>query len=230
MSDDQSSLAQFGGVVRLFPLPNVVLFPCAIQGLHIFEPRYRQMTDDALDDDRLITPVLLKPGWETEYHERPAVHAVACLGRIVADHRLPDGRYNLQLRGVSRVRIQEEVENGKLYRSARVQLLADTEPLPAKADQEVRRQLLPLLPAWCLENIAAADALGKLLKSTMPLGGVLDIISFVLPLAMEFKQELLEISSVGLRAGRVLDHLRTQQPAAGGSAADRKWPPDFSTN
>src|SRR5215216_1637862 len=107
MSDD-AALAGFGGVARLFPLPNLVLFPHVMQPLHIFEPRYRQMTADALDGDRLIAMVLPRPGWELDYAGKPAVHPVACLGKVVAEQRLDDGRFNILLRGLSRLRIIEE--------------------------------------------------------------------------------------------------------------------------
>ena len=50
--------------IPLFPLPNVVLFPSVCLPLHIFEPRYREMTADALDGDRIIGMVLLRPGWD----------------------------------------------------------------------------------------------------------------------------------------------------------------------
>ena len=89
MSEDTSPLANFAGVARLFPLPNLVFFPHVMQPLHIFEPRYRQMTADALAGDRLIALTLLQPGWEDQYEGRPAVHPVACLGRVVADQLLP---------------------------------------------------------------------------------------------------------------------------------------------
>src|SRR5438445_4483396 len=108
MSDD---LQNFDGIARLFPLPNLVLFPFVIQPLHIFEERYRRMTADALAGDRLIGMVLLRPGFEAEYAGRPAIHSVACLGRIVADKRLEDGRYNLLLRGLARVRIAAEIDS-----------------------------------------------------------------------------------------------------------------------
>jgi Lon protease-like protein len=51
MAEDLSSLSDFSGKVRLFPLPNLVLFPHVLQPLHVFEPRYRQLMEDALDDD-----------------------------------------------------------------------------------------------------------------------------------------------------------------------------------
>src|SRR6266568_3715474 len=99
MSDDLQALQSFSGIARLFPLPNAVLFPHLVMPLHIFEPRYRQMTRDALAGDRFIAMVLLQPGWESEYEALPAIHSVACLGRIQAEQRLPDGRFNIQLRG-----------------------------------------------------------------------------------------------------------------------------------
>ena len=112
MSEHPSPLAGFNGTARLFPLTNLVLFPHVVQPLHIFEPRYRQMIRDALAADRLIAMVLLRPGWEEQYEGRPAVHAVACLGRILAEQPLDDGRYNLLLRGLSRVRLRESVGGG----------------------------------------------------------------------------------------------------------------------
>jgi Lon protease-like protein len=54
----------FSGVVRLFPLPNLVMFPHALLPLHIYEPRYRRMLEDALADDQLLAMSLLQPGWE----------------------------------------------------------------------------------------------------------------------------------------------------------------------
>src|ERR1700722_13009146 len=115
MSEELSSLSSFGGTARLFPLPNLVLFPHVVQPLHIFEPRYRQLMADALADDRLITMALLRPGWEEDYHQKPPIHSVVCLGRIHQEDRLADGRYNLLLEGLWRARIREEVSGDRLY-------------------------------------------------------------------------------------------------------------------
>ena len=131
MRDDRAAVDEFGGVARLFPLPNLVLFPHVDQGLHIFEPRYRQMTADALAGDQLIAMVLLQPdeNWPEKYDGRPPVESVACLGRIVEWEKLPDGRYNLRLRGLARLRLAEELpEPSKLYRLARGELLAEVSP------------------------------------------------------------------------------------------------------
>src|SRR6186997_85611 len=93
-------------LLPLFPLPNVVLFPNVFLPLHIFEPRYREMVADALASDRMIGMVLLRPGWDREYE------------------RLPDGRYNIVLRGMERFRVVEE-DHALSYRRAVVEPLRD---------------------------------------------------------------------------------------------------------
>src|SRR5437588_601321 len=104
MSHGDSPLDDFTGTARLFPLPNLVLFPSVIQPLHIFEPRYRALMGDALADDRLMALALLRPGWEEDYHKAPTIYPVVCLGRIFQEERLADGRYNLLLHGLSPAR------------------------------------------------------------------------------------------------------------------------------
>ena len=76
--DDLSfSVESFSGTARLFPLPNLVLFPHVMQPLHIFEPRYRSMLEDALASDGLIAMALLAPGWENDYEGRPNLYPMA---------------------------------------------------------------------------------------------------------------------------------------------------------
>src|SRR5262245_7043271 len=199
MSDHDASLAAFGGYARLFPLPNLVFFPHVMQPLHIFEPRYRQMTADALDDDKLIALVLPRSGWEEDYGGKPAIHAVACLGKIIADQKLEDGRFNLLLRGLSRVRIMEEVANGKLYRSARVHLLEDVPMTDAAGEAAFRHKLLDLAPRLFRQKGAVKKEFRKLLMGPMPIAALGDIVAFALPLPAELKQQLLEELDVGRR-------------------------------
>ncbi len=231
-NEDFAALTGFSGTVRLFPLPDLVLFPGAVQGLHIFEPRYREMTADALEGDRLITMVLLQPGWEADYQGNPPIHTVGCLGRIAASEKQADGRYNLQLRGLMRVRLDQEImpaTSGRLYRQARATLLPDTGLPTASTDKSLRQELEQQLAGWCAEQPDVKDALGTLLRSAMPLGGICDILSFVLPLPAQFKQVLLADTQVGARAARLLSFLEGHKPTDE-PAPPRKFPPDFSSN
>lgn len=225
MTDDLSALAGFGGVARLFPLPNLVFFPQVVQGLHVFEPRYRQMTADALAGDQLVTLVLLREGWEEGYDDQPDLAGVGCLGRIIHHEQLPDGRYNLRLRGLARVRLDEELETPKLYRSARVSVLKDQPPVELAELGRLRKELAAAVLPRFEPAGPAHQHLGELFAGEMPLGQLCDVLAYALPLPVELKQELLADEAVGDRAARLTAALRL--PNAG---ADRKFPPEFSPN
>jgi Lon protease-like protein len=111
--------------LAIFPLPNAVLLPGGVLPLHVFEPRYREMTRECLAGSRVMAIALLRPGFEAQYHERPPVHAVCGIGTIVASDELSDGRYHLILRGDGRVRIEHELPARRSYREVRATLLPD---------------------------------------------------------------------------------------------------------
>jgi Lon protease-like protein len=230
MSQDAASLDDFCGTARLFPLPNLVLFPHVVQPLHIFEPRYRELMADALADDRLMALALLLPGWEEDYHKSPPIHPVVCLGRIFQEERLPDGRYNLLLHGLSRARVREEVAAGKLYRSARVDLLADVPVDSGSAEQALRRRIGQGVAARFAGQAATLAQLGKLLHSPLALGALCDIFGFALPLELEVKQRLLGEVRVEQRARLLLEELEASAAAAQAPAPPRRFPPEFSNN
>jgi Lon protease-like protein len=226
-----SALTDFDGTARLFPLPGLVLFPQAMQPLHIFEPRYRALTADALSGDRLMTVVLLRDGWEEHYDEQPAVHRVACLGQIVADVLLPDGRYNLMLRGLARVRILDEPPTDRLYRVARVEILHDVVPDDVDELMTLRTALADLiLPRVTTGPIR--EQVQALFHGELPLGQVCDLLAFALPLSPEVKQDLLECTDVPERARRLMEAFRALagvvKPTGAGSG--KRFPPDFSDN
>ncbi|HEV8209795.1 MAG TPA: LON peptidase substrate-binding domain-containing protein [Vicinamibacterales bacterium] len=125
-------------LLPLFPLPNVVLFPNVFLPLHIFEPRYREMVADALASDRMIGMVLLRPGWDRDYEGRPPIYSVGCSGVLTHNERLPDGRYNIVLRGMERFRLVEE-DHALSYRRAVVEPLRDY-PLDAGDRAAIRVQ------------------------------------------------------------------------------------------
>jgi uncharacterized protein len=235
MNDDAIPLEDFTGVARLFPLPGLTFFPHAVQPLHIFEPRYRQMTADALEGDRLIALCLLKTGWEKDYDHRPGIHPVACLGRIVADQLLPDGRYNLLLRGLHRIRIVEELPMTRLYRQANVEILTDVADVDVDELMALRTALADLiLPRFASGGVR--DQLAELFRGEMPLGQLCDVLTFAMPIVAEVKQRLLEMQNVCDRARFLMEAFdeavakssaKTQTIAA---SVGKKFPPEFSPN
>jgi Lon protease-like protein len=225
MNDDQAALAGFKGEARLFPLPNLVLFPQVVQGLHIFEPRYRQLLTDALAGDRLIAVVLLQPGWEEEYDATPTVESMACLGRVGWHEKLPDGRFNLRLRGLSRLRITEEMPTDRLYRVGHGELITDVVPADLGKLKRLRKALAEaVLPRFSADG-PAQQQLKELFQGDESLGHVCDVLSYALPLPIEMKQALLNEPHVDIRA-----EIITQALQVSAARADRKFPPSFSNN
>ena len=219
---------EFSGTARLFPLPNLVLFPHVAQPLHLFELRYRQLMADALADDRLITMALLRPGWEEDYHNSPPIHPVVCVGQITQEERLTDGRYNLVLQGLSRARIVEELTTDRLYRVATVELL-DEEPADESEEPRLRQELSDRVLPFFSAHPPALDQLRRLVTSEIPLSGLCDVFCFALPLETGCKQELLEVTEVSARVRLLLQRLEGRAaPTAPPSV--RSFPPTFSQN
>jgi Lon protease-like protein len=107
----------------------VVLFPKLRVPLHIFEPRYRQMTEHALRGDKLIGMVTVLPDCVAEMSGDPPVYEVGCAGIIRDAQRLSDGRYNFVVEGTRRFRVVDEPprSDDRLYRIANVEFLDDPE-------------------------------------------------------------------------------------------------------
>lgn len=231
MSQDFLTPADFDGTARLFPLPNLVLFPHVAQPLHIFEPRYRALMEDALDDNRLMALALLEPDWEEDYHKKPPIYPMTCLGRVMQEQRLPDGRFNFVLHGICRARVREELRTNSPYRTARVELCHD-EPIGSPArERTIRRQLGEGVMPFFSNHPPAREQLQRLLSSAMPLGALSDIFCFALPLPIEIKQQLLDEVGVETRIRLLLHSLDgCSPPAAAEAGTRRKFPPEFSEN
>lgn len=234
MSDDDE-LSEFRGTVRLFPLPNLVLFPHVVQPLHIFEPRYSELVHDMLIDDRMMASVLLKPGWEEMYAGKPPIHRIACLGKVIADQKLEDGRFNILLRGMKRIRLKREKESEKLYRICQADLLEDDAPDDVETAKQLRKKLSESLFPRFKPAGGALDQIKGLFKSEMPLGALSDVLGFALPFPAEMKQSLLEQLDVTKRVRQLINLIDCLRPnsteliaAVGGT--DRKFPPEFSAN
>lgn len=191
----------------IVPLPDVVFFPKTILPLHIFEPRYRLLTAEALAGSRSLCVVLLKPGWEADYLGAPEVYPVGCVGRIVQHQELPDGRYLLSLRGESKVLLESE-ERREPYRVARIRRIVDDDdwsgtPAAAEAAAELVRLFQRARP-----RPGSAPDLAQIFGSDPGAEAILNSVAMHLNVDPETRQHLLEIESVGARYRSVLQILR----------------------
>ena len=181
----------FDGIVRLFPLPNLVMFPHVIQALHIFEPRYCEMLSDALESDHLITMAVLDPGWESHYQQVPSLSKFVCIGRVVSHTPVGDGRHNILLAGINRARIIEELSEDVPFRKARVEIIEDIPMEDPLAQEAARLDLLKLFRPALPEDLADSDSFNDLLSQHIPLGSLTDVIAYAINFPIAVKQMLL---------------------------------------
>ena len=192
--------------VPIFPLPETVLFPSVPLSLHVFEPRYRQMTEDALAGEGLLAIVLLRPGWEKDYYDDPPVYDIATLGKIEHHAPLSEGRYNILLRGLSRVRLVvpggSERPAGKLYRTRLAEPLPETSLEPGAAHIELSRRLEAM---WReLEQKSGREGEESLIEPGQgSFEQIVNSIASLVDAPPERKQALLEEDDLLLRASRL---------------------------
>ena len=197
--------------VPVFPLSNLVLFPCTMAPLHIFELRYRAMVQDALRGDRLIAMALLKPGWEHDYHGSPEFHPLGCLARFQEVQWLPDDCYDIKVVGVTRVRFVRLVREYP-YRTAKVTLLPQ-EPLPDD-DPLVELERRALVDAYA--RVLAQESAAPAFAPEAKLEGVVNAVCMAMNLEPMAKLALLEMDSVLERSRRVREALedRVRRPSS----------------
>ncbi|CCQ90525.1 hypothetical protein NITGR_310013 [Nitrospina gracilis 3/211] len=192
--------------ISLFPLPTSVFYPKTYLPLHIFEPRYRKMVQNSIDNDQWIGMVLLEPGYEEEYFARPAIKQIGCMGNLEKWFQYDDGRYDIVLNGRSRFRIVSEVGDS-LYREAEVEPLACTndfllDKAPPQLDEltTLYRKFIEHLPRKNAHKVELD------LTNCETLGEAVDRVAYMFDSALDQKQAFLEELDVLKR----LDLIKTQ--------------------
>ena len=200
----------FPGQAPIFALPGTVLLPGSRLPLHIFEPRYREMTKRALGTDRLIAIALLKPGWEGNYEGNPPIHAIATLGQIIMEQELPDGRFNIVLEGLARFRAGELVQE-KPYRIARGELMHDkVDPIEEEYVRTRALHLHAVATNLSVEDFAFGAAANRALASGASPGRLADLLAGGLEVDAEVKQKFLNEVDVGRRLDALVAALKAR--------------------
>ena len=194
--------------IPIFPLPNVVLFPNVFLPLHIFEPRYRDMVADSLEGDRIIGMTLLQPGFETAYEGRPRVYPIGCAGVVTHAERLPDGRYNIVLRGIEKFRIDDE-DGDRSYRQAHVTALPEVSSADERRLVGQQRNRLEAVLAAAMERRGAEPRF----PPAIPDEDLVNALSQYLDLQPIERQALLECEGILARCHSLIELLEMKMLA-----------------
>jgi len=200
--------------LALFPLADVVLLPEVSVPLYIFEPRYRQMTRDALDGSRQIGMVTVRPDAVAGMAGDPQVFDIGCVGQIAHAQERPDGTFQILLEGVQRFRILEEPprEDSQLYRSARVALLEDLEPTTEQEREHMvraRGELMVLLEEL-IRRIGSSEDPDRAVETFAQLepARLVNALTQSIAFSPIEKQQLLEADSLTRRCETLSELLR----------------------
>lgn len=242
MADEMSIQVNFARAVPLFPLETAALLPQQVLPLHIFEPRYIQLVEHALDGPGQFALAVFEGNrWKQDYHGKPPLRPAVCLAQVVQHERLEDGRYNILVQGVCRARILEELRPApgptsappeRLYRMARL------EPVGIDPEEEtklygVRERLTELLEDGPLTQLSHADwVVERIRNEEIPTAVVLELVSFALPIHREMRYRLLEEGDAGERADIISRELVGLRGLLRQAEAQRseEWPKGMSWN
>ncbi len=195
----------------VFPLSNLTLFPQTTAVYHIFESRYREMVGSALEGEKHIAMALLKPGYEDHYYSNPEIYPMGCLGEITSYEELEEGKYNIVLRGISRVGFGELVQDYP-YRVANLHNLEENDLQDDfQADKEALLQRLDYLAQHSSEEIDFSPLLSREESSI----SLINLVAKTLPIPPEDQYELFTLDRIRDRVDRVLwyldDHIDTME-------------------
>jgi len=187
------------GVIPVFPLPGALLLPRGQMPLNIFEPRYLAMVDDSLRDGHRLIGMIQPDVAHGGAGDKPALYKIGCVGRITQLAESGDGRYLLELTGVSRFRIEEELKVATPYRQCRVTYAPFADDFTARKGENAvdRAALLAALTNFLKANDLKADWDGI---EKAPNEALVNALSMMSPYGAAEKQALLEAPDLKTRA------------------------------
>jgi Lon protease-like protein len=186
-------------IIPVFPLAGALLLPRGQLPLNIFEPRYLEMVDDSFRDGHrligMIQPDPAHPGPE----DKPTLFKVGCIGRITQMAESGDGRYLLQLTGVVRFRIEEELKVATAYRQCRITTIPFADDFVARKGEDAvdRKAVLEALTAFLKANKLKTDWDGV---ESAPNEALVNALAMMSPYGAPEKQAMLEAPDLKSRA------------------------------
>jgi Lon protease-like protein len=204
--DPKAALRSAAVALKVFPLHGVAVLPGTPAPFHIFEPRYRALVGDALAGDRILAvPALF--GKSDVHALRPPLRAICGAGIIEAEERYPDGRFDIVVRGVARVRLIAELPQTRLYREFTAEILEDRLPaggaVALEGELEGLRQLVYDLSTK-LPSESGASQLAEAVAQMKEPSAIVDLVAAAAVSDADVRQRILEESDVARRIELVL--------------------------
>ena len=193
--------------IPVFPLDNFIIFPKTTVPLNIFEPRYIDMINDSMQSDKLIG--MIQPKNSLDKKNRPELYEIGCAGKITSLNETQDGRFLIELKGLTRFKNVKEIETEKKYRILEVSykkfyqdLLNEKEEIKFSDLELIFKDLKSLFEKRGF--IINWKALEK-----QSLDETINALAMASPFTLEEKQILLEAENLDLRKNKIAEILKT---------------------
>ena len=194
--------------IPIFPLSNFIIFPHTTVPLNVFEPRYVEMINDSMKTNKLLG--LIQPKIKNN-NSIPDLHRTGCLGKITSFKDTSDGRYLIELNGLSRFKIIKEIKNNKSYRECEISfedyqddLISQKEELKFADLELIFKDLKSLFKKK--GYIINWKSLEK-----QNLNETINALAMASPFSLEEKQILLETHNLKIRKNKISEILSTYE-------------------
>ena len=195
--------------IPIFPLSNFIIFPKTTVPLNIFEPRYVEMVNDSMKSNKFIGMVQPKTLKNFDYSKLPMLHKIGCLGKITSFKETSDGRYLIELKGVIRFEIRQEINSGKKYREVEINYDNFLHDLDEKKEDLKFSDLELIFKDFRTLFEKRGLILNWRALEKQSLDETINALAMTSPFSLEEKQVLLEAKNLNARKTRIAEILNT---------------------
>ena len=200
-------MKKFPKIIPIFPLSNFIIFPKTSVPLNIFEPRYIDMINDSMKSNKFIG--MIQPKNSNNNQSEPILHDIGCLGKITSFKETEDGRYLIELKGLIRFKIQQEIKNSKTYREYEIDIKNFNHDLEEKKENLKFSDLEMIFK----DLKSLFEARGFIINwkelEKQSLDETINALAMASPFTLEEKQVLLEAKNLTARKSRIAEILNT---------------------
>ena len=195
--------------LAVFPLSNFIIFPKTSVPLNIFEPRYVDMINDSMKSNKLVGMIQPKISKDINHNDVPQLHEIGCMGKIVTFEETERSKYIIELNGIIRFRIINEIQSNKKYRECEVSFENYYEDLENKKE-EIKFSDLELI----FKDLKSLfEKRGFIINwkalEKQSLDETINALAMASPFTIEEKQVLLEAKSLNIRKTKIAEILTT---------------------
>ena len=194
-------------VIPVFPLSNFIIFPKTTVPLNIFEPRYINMVDDSMKSNKLIG--MIQPKNSNNQYEVPKLHQVGCVGKITSFRETEDGRYLIELKGVTRFKFIKELDTLTKYRILQVNYDDYIEDLENRKEELKFSDLELIFKDLKLLFEKKGFIINWKSLEKQSLDETINALAMASPFSLEEKQILLEAQNLDIRKNKIAEILKT---------------------